>query len=87
MEKVYIPKHITTTEFKGSSILLDLQQNTYYALNDSAATFWNFLIDLGSTEAAFAETLKLYDVSEKVLINDIIHLIESLIEAGLLQKK
>jgi len=86
MKKVHIPQHITTTVFEGSSIVLDLRQNLYYALNDTAAIFWNLLIELGSIEAALAEILKLYNASPDVIEDDMKKFVHSLIKAGLIEK-
>ena len=85
MKKLHVPPHITTTVFEGSSIILDSRKNIYYALNDTAATFWNFLVELGSLESAIAETSKIYNAPPDAIEHDMNNLLNSLILAGFIE--
>lgn len=85
MKKVCIPDYINSTFFDGNAILLDQNNNTYYALNDSAAEFWKALAQLGSLDAAVKEVSKFYGVPESEVEEDIKNLIQTLIQKGILK--
>lgn len=86
MEKIRIPLHVTTTFFDESAVLLDLQKNTYYALNNSAADLWKFMMQSGSYEKALQELTELYAEPTDAIRKDMEGLVKSLVQAGLLER-
>lgn len=86
MEEIRVPKHITTTFFRESAVLLDTNKNIYYALNDSAADFWKYLTQIGTVEGAVKQMLKSYNDFSDVIRTDMEDLVLSLIKAGLLER-
>ncbi len=85
METIRIPMHVTTTFFDDSAVLLDLQKNAYYALNDSAANLWKFMMESGSYEKAIDQLMKLYEEPTYAIKEDMEELVNSLIQSGLLE--
>lgn len=86
MSNICILPHVVTTFFDDSAVLLDLQKNTYYALNNSAASFWKFLTENNSFEEVIEKLSRLYGCSPEILTPDIEELICSLIKAGLIER-
>jgi hypothetical protein len=86
MTEVRIPAHVKTTFFEESAVLLDLQKNTYFALNDSAADLWKLLTQVGSYEEALKELIELYQEPIPALRQDMEDLVNSLVQAGLLER-
>lgn len=85
METIYIPTHIHTTFFENSAIILDVQKNSYHALNNTAADFWKFLMQYSSFESALNELSQLYNHSSDAIREDMEELVDSLLAVGLLQ--
>ncbi|MBW4507009.1 MAG: PqqD family protein [Scytonematopsis contorta HA4267-MV1] len=86
MQEFRIPKHVTFTFFNESAVLLDSRKNAYYALNESAADFWQLLSQMGSYEKALQQMLESYDNSGDVITKDMEELVNSLVKSGLLEK-
>ncbi len=84
-----LPKHVTASsdtlfqELDGEAILLDLQTEHYYGLDDIAARMWQLLAEQGDVEAVVAQLLDEYDVDEATLRRDLANLIAALRQAGL----
>ncbi|NJM74002.1 MAG: PqqD family protein [Scytonema sp. RU_4_4] len=85
MKRFRVPAHIATTFFGDSAVLLDSRKNLYYSLNNSAAEFWKFLMQMDSFDKALKEVLKLYEDSSELVKKDMEELVESLLETGLLE--
>ena len=85
MDKVYVPQHVSTTFFEDNAVLLDLNKNVYYGLNNTASEFWKALMQLNSIDSALKEVLKLYNgYSADVIRQDMEELVHSFVQAGLL---
>ena len=86
MNKIHVSSHVVTTFFNDSAVLLDLRRNVYYALNDSAASFWKSLTHIGSFEEALKEVLELYEDSSDVIRKDMEDLVNCLQQAELIER-
>lgn len=86
MEKIHVPTHVHTTFFKDSAVILDARKNSYHALNSTAADFWKFISQDSSFESALNQVLELYDDSSDLIREDMEKLVDSLLDAGLLQR-
>ena len=71
-------------ELEGETVLLNLQNERYYGLDDVGTRMWQLLAENGDVAAAFAQLLKEYDVDAARLEADLATLIGRLAEAGLL---
>jgi hypothetical protein len=71
-------------ELEGETVLLNLQNERYYGLDDVGTRMWQLLAENGDVAAAFAQLLKEYDVDAVRLEADLATLIGRLAEAGLL---
>lgn len=86
MQKIYIPKYVTTTILEDVIILMDLRKNTYYALKDSAVEFWQALEKYDSFDLAVNEVSKLYNTSKDAIKKDMEDFVLSLLESGLINR-
>jgi len=66
------------------SIMLDLQSENYFSLDDVGTRMWQLLSEHPETETVVARLLEEYDVDEATLRQDLAVLIGQLTGAGLL---
>ena len=71
-------------ELDGETVLLNLQSERYYGLDDVGTRMWQLLAENGDVAAAFTQLLKEYAVDAGQLEADLATLIGRLAEAGLL---
>ncbi|ERN40679.1 hypothetical protein KR51_00026640 [Rubidibacter lacunae KORDI 51-2] len=86
MNDTRIPSYVSTTYFQDSAIILDSRKNTYYTLNDSAATFWKLLIELNSIVEAIEQVKNLYDLPSDTLVQDMKLFATTLEDLGLIKR-
>lgn len=83
-QKNCIPTHIKATVFQDGAILLDINKNTYYRLNESAAIFWKYLTEECDFEIALKKMSELYDVEEMMLRDDMQDLLLSFLRSKII---
>ncbi len=81
---VAAPDSVLFRELAGELVLLDLQRESYVALDDVGADMWQALTRQPSLRHAFDELRGRYDVAPEVLRRDLLMLTEELIHHGLL---
>jgi Coenzyme PQQ synthesis protein D (PqqD) len=74
---------VVTQEIEGELVLLDLENNTYYALDEVGARCWALLGEQDALDGVVAAMLEEYDVDEATLRRDLDVLLEELRAAGL----
>jgi hypothetical protein len=85
-----IPTRVTKStntlfqEVGGEGVLLNLDTERYYVLDDVGMRMWQMLADDGDVTTALDQLLAEYDVDRATLSHDLIRLIGELEEAGLL---
>jgi hypothetical protein len=72
-------------ELEGESVLLNLDTESYFGLDDVATQMWALLTTSESIQAAYEALMKQYDVSEAALREDLETLIKELSEHGLVE--
>lgn len=84
-----LPRRVTPAEktlfqdLEDESILLDLESEYYFSLDDVGTRIWQLLSEHPDTETVLALMLDEYDVDEATLRQDMAVLIEKLVDAGL----
>lgn len=63
--------------------LLDFRTNTYFTLNETGATVWEFLTESRSVGAICEHVARVYEIETADCAEDIARLLTSLEEAGL----
>jgi coenzyme PQQ synthesis protein D (PqqD) len=70
-------------EVEGEMVLLDLDAERYYTLDDVGTRFWQLLTEHGNLERVVAAMLAEFDVDEETLRSDLDALVGRLRAAGL----
>jgi hypothetical protein len=85
-----IPTRVTKStntlfqEVGGEGVLLNLDTERYYVLDDVGVRMWQVLAERGEVSAAAEQLLAEYEVDRDTLFRDLVRLIAELEEAGLL---
>ncbi len=83
--RVSIPEEVLIQDLGGELVLLNLQNEQYFGLDEVGTLAWSALQDNGSTEAAYAAVGAEYEVEAEQLRQDVDELIEQLVKHGLLR--
>jgi hypothetical protein len=84
-QKVSTPEDVLFRELAGESVLLNLDNENYYGLDEVGTHMWEVLIASASIQAAYEKLLAEYDVAPDVLQQDMVELVENLLENGLME--
>src|SRR5215217_6427095 len=82
--QVVISPEALFQELEGETVLLNLESERYYGLDDVGTRMWQLLAENGDVGAAYTQLLQEYDVEAEQLEADLGTLIGRLAEAGLL---
>lgn len=83
---VEVPESVLITETAGEAVLLDLESEHYFGLNEVGTRMWQALTETGSVDAAHAVLAAEFDVDADTLRRDLDALVEELLAAGLLEE-
>jgi hypothetical protein len=79
-----VPDKVLFRELEGESVLLNIETETYYGLDDVGTRMWDRLIESSSVQHAYETLLADYDVSPETLKTDLTDLLERLTSQGLI---
>jgi len=68
------------------AVLLNMDDNHYYGLDDIATRMWQLLMEYGDEEAVVRQMLEEYDVEEAVLRQDFVALVAEMEQNGLIKR-
>ena len=77
--------NVLIRELEGESVLLNLDSESYFGLDDVASRMWAVLTTSNSIQDSYEILAKEYEVPEQELRQDLGTLIEELIEHGLVE--
>ena len=80
---VSISSEVLAQEVDGETVLLDLQSESYFGLDEVGTRIWQLLQEHNELQKVFDALLEEYDVEEKQLGNDLDELIKKLSDAKL----
>ena len=83
-QKVTISSEVLSQEVDGETVLLDLQSESYFGLDEVGTRIWQLLNDGSNLQAVFDTLLGEYDVKEQQLGKDLQDHIAQLVNAGLI---
>jgi Coenzyme PQQ synthesis protein D (PqqD) len=83
--RVQRPDSVLIREIAGESVLLDLESESYFGLDEVGTRMWAALAESPDTEAALETLLAEYDVDRDVLRADLDAFVAQLAEAGLVR--
>ncbi len=84
-DRVSVPAHVLVQELAGESVLLDLNSEQYFGLDDVGTRMWKALASGQSIQAACESLRSEYDVEPDQLRQDLQQLVDQLVEHGLLE--
>lgn len=85
MKRVEVPDGVLVRELQGESVLLNLDRECYFGLDEVGTRMWAALRGADSVDAAFEALLGEYEVEPERLRADLDRFIASLADAGLLR--
>jgi hypothetical protein len=83
-DRVTVPDDVLISHLQEESVILNLDSDSYYGLDDVGTRFLSVLTTSDSIETAYELLRDEYNVDPQVLRTDLLALIESLIDKGLL---
>lgn len=83
--RVGIPENVLFRQLEDESVLLHLNKEMYYGLDDVGTRMWIVLAESESIREAFDVLTAEYDIEPDALEKDLIGLIEHLLNKGLLE--
>lgn len=81
---IYISSEVLAQEVDGETVLLDLQSESYFGLDEIGTRIWQLLQKHTKLQKVFDILLKEYDVDEKRLENDLHELLNKLLDKKLI---
>ena len=83
-DRVTIPDDVLISHLQDESVILNLDSERYYGLDDVGTRFLSVLTTSDTIETAYERLRGEYDVDPHDLRNDLLALVENLIDQGLL---
>ncbi len=85
--RVSTPSHVLTRPLDDELVLLNLDNENYYGLDEVSARMWEVLSASPSVEVGVAQLLTEYDVEPDRLRADVQALLSDLVDNGLIELK
>ena len=82
-DRFNISKEVLSQEVNGETVLLDLEGETYFGLNDVGTRIWQLLQAEQTVDETLSALSEEYDVGREQLETDVDELLGKLTEAGL----
>ena len=83
-DRVTVPDDVLISHLQEESVILNLDSERYFGLDDVGTRFLSVLTSSESIEAAYERLRNEYDVESNVLREDLLALVENRVEQGLL---
>jgi len=84
-DRVRIPDDVLISRLQEESVILNLDSERYYGLDDVGTRILNVLNASDSIETAYESLLEEYDIDGQVLREDLLALVESLANQGIVK--
>lgn len=84
-DRVRVPEDVLISRLQEESVILNLDSERYFGLDDVGTRFLSVLTTSESIEAAYQSLLEEYDVDRDVLREDLLALIENLSQQGIIE--
>ena len=85
-DRVRVPDDVLISNLQEESVILNLDSERYYGLDDVGTRFLSVLNTADSIEAAYEVLRDEYDVDAQNLRQDLLELVEDLVEQGILTR-
>ncbi len=84
-DRAATPVHVLVRFLDRESVLLNLETEQYFGLDETGTRMWQLLTGSANIEAAYHELLTEFDVEPELLRSNLAELLSRLVESGLLQ--
>lgn len=84
-DRVKIPDGVLISKLQEESVILNLDSERYYGLDDVGTRILAVLTTSESIETAYETLVNEYDVDAQVLRRDLLELVEELVQQGLIK--
>ena len=84
-DHVEVPKHVLVRFLEKESVLLNLETECYYGLDETGTRMWQRVTSAPSIDNAYAELLSEFDVEAEMLRQHLAELLGRLVDLGLLR--
>jgi hypothetical protein len=84
-DRVEVPKDVLVRFVAGETVLLNLDTEFYYGLDDIGTRMWQVVTAAASIEQAYEELLSEFDVEPDLLRRHLSELVNRLADLGLLR--
>jgi hypothetical protein len=84
-DRVKVPDAVLISGLQEESVILNLDSERYYGLDDVGTRMLSVLTSSDSVQSAWEKLLEEYDVDREVLRQDLITLVDRLLEQGLIE--
>ena len=84
-DRVKVPDGVLISNLQDESVILNLDSERYFGLDDVGTRILSVLSTTGSLEAAYQQLLEEYEVDGDVLRRDMLMLVGQLVEHGLVK--
>ena len=84
-DRVTIPDGVLISNLQEESVILNLDSERYFGLDDVGTRFLSVLNTSDSIEAAYEVLREEYDVDADALRQDLLALVESLVQQGIVE--
>lgn len=85
LRRVYVSDDVLMRELDDESVLLHLDREVYFGLDDVGTRMWTALVSADSIQAAWEVLLSEFDVEPDVLRQDLDEFLAQMIEQDLLR--
>lgn len=84
-DRVQVPEGVLISNLQDESVILNLDSERYFGLDNVGTRILTVLTNSDSIQTAYESLLEEYEVDRAVLRADLVALIESLLQQGLVQ--
>lgn len=83
-DRVFVPQHVLVRFMDRESVLLNLETERYFGLDETGTRMWQLVTAAPNVEAALLQLQDEYDARPEVLQSNFTELLGRLVENGLL---
>jgi len=84
-DRVEVPKQVLVCFLEKESVLLNLEAEIYYGLDETGTRMWQLLTTAQSIDNAYEELLGEFEVEAELLRQNLSELLGQLVDKGLLR--
>ena len=84
-DRVKIPDDVLISKLQEESVILNLDSERYYGLDDVGSRIMSVLTTSDSIEVAYQTLLQEYDVDPQTLGQDLLEIVQNLVDQGIIQ--